>query len=439
MDQPLLPQSDAETAIRRRIYVSHSFSSWNDRVWELGSVLYVYSAYPGSLLATSLYAIARAFLLMALASRIGHYVDTNNRLKVVRQSILIQRLVVILACFTFLLILVILPHFNLINEPLKRSMLAFAMLMGCIERLCATTNNISVERDWVAVLTQHNSKFRTQLNAELRRIDLLAKMIGPIFITSLYSISQTATLIIVILMSCVSPLFEYTAIKRVYDSAPELAAPNPVLDENPPSLLSAFQTFFNHPLKLASIGNAFLYITVLSFGVSTTAYLLSCGMAAALIGWVRGISVMFELSSTFIQPKLSRTVGARIAGVYFLLEESLSLVPLLFIFWFLTDSFYLCISVILLIPFSRVGLWGFSLCYHTLLQESVEPGERGLYNAADRAILGLFELISYLITVVWSNPTDFYIPVTISVLSVVTATVIYTVFATNTTVLANYD
>lgn len=77
----------AVTKAARRLYVSHLLSTWNSRVFEFGSVLYLATIFPGTLLPMSVYAIARAASAILLSSLVGQYIDTGNRLQVVRVSI----------------------------------------------------------------------------------------------------------------------------------------------------------------------------------------------------------------------------------------------------------------------------------------------------------------------------------------------------------------
>lgn len=71
----------------RRLYVSHFLSTWNSRVFEFGAVLYLATIFPGTLLPMSVYALTRGISAIVFAPAIGHYVDTGNRLQVVRVSI----------------------------------------------------------------------------------------------------------------------------------------------------------------------------------------------------------------------------------------------------------------------------------------------------------------------------------------------------------------
>ena len=91
---PRSPDDEAEgietwsaSKTSRRLYVSHFLSTCNSRVFEFGAVLYLATIFPGTLLPMSVYAVARGLSAVFLSSLVGRYVDTADRLKVVRTSI----------------------------------------------------------------------------------------------------------------------------------------------------------------------------------------------------------------------------------------------------------------------------------------------------------------------------------------------------------------
>jgi hypothetical protein len=73
--------------ITRRLYASHFLSTWNTRVFEFGAVLYLASIFPGTLLPMSVYALTRGTSAILFSPAVGQYIDTGNRLQVVRLSI----------------------------------------------------------------------------------------------------------------------------------------------------------------------------------------------------------------------------------------------------------------------------------------------------------------------------------------------------------------
>lgn len=91
-DPPVSPEREAAehavpARIARRLYISHFLSTWNSRVFEFGAVLYLATIYPGTLRPMSVYALTRGLAAIVFAPVVGQYIDTGNRLQVVRVSI----------------------------------------------------------------------------------------------------------------------------------------------------------------------------------------------------------------------------------------------------------------------------------------------------------------------------------------------------------------
>jgi hypothetical protein len=74
-------------SVLRRLYVSHSLSAWNSRMFEFGAVLFLASIFPGTLLYASIYALVRSLAAIALSSWLGSKVDNSDRLVALRHSI----------------------------------------------------------------------------------------------------------------------------------------------------------------------------------------------------------------------------------------------------------------------------------------------------------------------------------------------------------------
>ncbi|KAG6844844.1 hypothetical protein H0H87_003275 [Tephrocybe sp. NHM501043] len=71
----------------RLLYVSHFLSTWNSRLFEFGAILFVASIFVGTLLPTSAYALTRAAAAIIFSPVVGGYIDSGNRLRIVRLSI----------------------------------------------------------------------------------------------------------------------------------------------------------------------------------------------------------------------------------------------------------------------------------------------------------------------------------------------------------------
>lgn len=131
--------------IARRLYVSHILSTWNSRVFEFGAVLYLAAIFPSTLFPLSVYAFTRGAAAIFFAPLIGQYIDTRDRLQVVRVSIMTQRLAVAASCTLFFLL-----GRNVFSDVAgKICMLTLLAFLACVEKLFAILNFVSVEKDWV--------------------------------------------------------------------------------------------------------------------------------------------------------------------------------------------------------------------------------------------------------------------------------------------------
>lgn len=129
-----------------RLYISHFLSTWNSRLFEFGAVLFLASIYPNTLLPMSIYALVRSASAILFAQSIGSWIDRGNRLKVVRFSIVGQRLAVAASCA---ILWIMEQKVGLRNTRVTDGQFALVVLLACVEKLCSVMNLVSVERDWV--------------------------------------------------------------------------------------------------------------------------------------------------------------------------------------------------------------------------------------------------------------------------------------------------
>ncbi|RGP73491.1 hypothetical protein FSPOR_2073 [Fusarium sporotrichioides] len=327
----------------RRLYVSHTLSTWNSRVFEFGSVLYLASIFPGTLMPLAVYSIIRGAAAIALSSWVGHYIDRNDRLKTVRLSIVSQRLVVAMSCGIFLILIKV----RTMSREVRIGLLAFSILMACIEKLAAIMNVVSVERDWVIVVARSDTVALRTMNSQMRRIDLVYHQV---------------------------PALQYPK------SIPHTTPLNGGNRQNPlvsikhglKKTFNDVRLYFTHPVFFPSFAVALLYCTVLSFGGVMVTYLLSSGYNSSQIAVMRTISVAFEVLATWIGPWLMKKIGPVRAGLWFLSWQLGCLSIGVSIFWRYADNVLL--STLALVGssmLSRIGLWGVDLSAQVIIQESV--------------------------------------------------------------------
>jgi solute carrier family 40 (iron-regulated transporter), member 1 len=169
-ETPLLDvENQPSTRLTRSLYVSHFLSTCNARIFEFGAVLFLADLFSGTLLPASVYALVRAASAILLSPTVGHYVDTGNRLQIVRLSIgtwfslerkmamkannlflfrnlVGQRLAVASSCSVFWILSMMQRS---IAPGTTSSLLGVLAILACIEKLCFIMNTVSVERDWV--------------------------------------------------------------------------------------------------------------------------------------------------------------------------------------------------------------------------------------------------------------------------------------------------
>ncbi|KAB5533434.1 Ferroporti-1 [Coniochaeta sp. 2T2.1] len=479
----LLPLSSASphlpSSLTARLYTSHFLSTWNSRLFEFGAVLFLADIFPSSLLPLSIYALVRSAAVILGAQIVGDVVDgaaravegsrRRRRLEVVRGSIVGGRVAVVGSCAVLLLMVRVKVGQEgggiwgrEFGERLAVIGL-FVVLVGlaCVEKLCATANLVAVERDWVVVMTDGDDVARSSLNARMRRIDLLCKLLGPLAIASIAVASTAAAIWVTLGVNLLSILPEYICIAQVYKNTPSLHRPSqtPAGDHNPPTsppplpapppstttifspisriipLPSSLSHYLYHPAFLPSISLCLLYLTVLSLSGQMVTYLLSLGFTSLQVGLIRFVSTLFELSATFVAPLLIRRIGVVRSAMWSLSWQMgwLALGAGLFF----ADAggegegmgeVGRAVGLVVGVAVSRVGLWSYDLCAQGIVQDEVEADHRGSFSTVEAAFQNLFELASYVTTIIFSRPDQFRWPVAISIAAAYVAGGLYASF-----------
>ncbi|KAI8933653.1 hypothetical protein NX059_009375 [Plenodomus lindquistii] len=423
-----------------RLYVSHTLSTWNARTFEFGAVIFLAAIFPGTLFFASCYALFRSAAAAILGSWIGNQVDNKDRLYVVRQSIVWQRVSVAISCS----ILVLMLHRGEDKDFLTYTLFAVSVILACFEKLAFVANTVAVERDWIIVVSESLGIDRQELNSTMRRIDLVCKLIAPVGIGLLDGYSTRLAIWVVFGQNALSVLIEYLAIAQVYNLVPDLqrskqdetlhlthtetphpSDPNVSAQQHqqqhhhtsPPP--NPYLSYIRNPAFLASFSLSLLYLTVLSFSSQMTTYLLTLGYTSTSISLLRLASVVLEVSATCAAPYLMSRIGAIRSGLWFINEQvaSLALAVVFFSLPYNANSTAKLAGAALVagVCISRLGLWGFDLSVQFLVQEHAPPWSRGSFSAIEMSLQNLFELLSFATTMVWYRPQDFRIPVFISV------------------------
>ncbi|KGO45212.1 Major facilitator superfamily domain, general substrate transporter [Penicillium expansum] len=291
----------------------------------------------------------------------------------------------------------------------------------------------------------------TDLNASMRRIDLFCKLLAPVFISLIDSISTRYAIWTVFTLNTASVLVEYMAIAQVYQSVPALTKtqasitqaddinsetadgphPNPsrkILHSLPESL-APWKEYIASPVFLASFALSLLYLTVLSFGATMVTYLLHTGFTSLQVSYMRIGAVAAEISGTWTAPLIMNRIGPIRSGLWFLNWQFVCVAgtAVAFVAW---DSSSRAVAGTLIagVALSRVGLWGFDLSVQFLVQENVQEHARARFSATEMALQNVFEMLSFASTIAFPLPAQFEYPVLISSGAVAVAAVCFAAY-----------
>jgi iron-regulated transporter 1 len=142
------------------------------------------------------------------------------------------------------------------------------------------------------------------------------------------------------------------------------------------SMSTSLSFYVHHEVFLPSIALSLLYFTVLSFSGQMVTYLVAVGYSSAQIGLIRTLSVLFEMSATWIAPFVASKIGPIRAGLWFINWQITWILGSVILFLHVPSSVLAASCLTGGVILSRVGLWGFDLCAQIIIQKVRElfPG-----------------------------------------------------------------
>mgnify|MGYP003573967192 CR=1 FL=1 len=207
------------------IYVNFLCSSWGDWMWLFAGGLYLVHLDEGRLRLAAGFGFAGGSCVLLFGGLIGEWVDRHPRLYVVRVALFIQNACVMLsaACVGVSLHLEAIAH-PLWAGPLRHALEAAIISTAILAQLASIAYKISIEKDWVVVVARGNKSTLANLNAVIRAIDLLAKVLAPTCVGLVMTYASLMTSAIVIASwNAVSVFLEYGMLLIVYRRVPALA------------------------------------------------------------------------------------------------------------------------------------------------------------------------------------------------------------------------
>ncbi|SPO22174.1 related to ferroportin 1 [Ustilago trichophora] len=479
--------------------IQHASSSWGFRSAEFAYPLMMVQLFTNTLLPASIYGFVTTAGAILFSNNVGRLIDTyaHTKLRTLRAMILSQKLLVgasyalFLVLFSSTLLRTEAENGGKGPQDAKANIRPWAIfgaitLLGIGVMLSNVGVSVGVEREWVTIISDGSSARLTRLNAIMRRIDLISKLVSPLFVSALTStMSYTLAAVVLLAVNAVTGVFELVFVGIVYRRFPSLAADerasiarrqgaaeNRTSDEqlataqSGKSRLNRFFTkvaksltddvrqqyrdwklFVRLPIFLTSLCISLLYMSVLSFDPTFIAYLKSETLYSdAFIAGMRAVGVVTGLIGTFLMPTMEKKIGLVRTGSYSLFAELIPLIPAVVSLWItgspndrfgLSDKRRPSWNTGLLfsgLALSRIGLWAFDLTQLAMIQTALSPEQLGPDASRKNALMALqfslqnvFDLGHYGLTLGWNRPEEFKYAATVSLAAVGAATLIYLV------------
>lgn len=140
-------------------------------------------------------------------------------------------------------------------------------------------------------------------------------------------------------------------------------------------MVPSLRIYFGHPAVIPSFALSLLYFTVLSFSGQMLTYLLASHINLWQVGVIRGVSTIFELSATWIAPRLMKRIGIVRTGLWSLSWQMTWLAGGFSWFFYYYANGYASTNLMpatglaAAVALSRVGLWGYDLSAQNIVQD----------------------------------------------------------------------
>jgi iron-regulated transporter 1 len=447
----------------QKLYLSHALTSWTDRSFEFASYLLISRLYTSSLLQSSVYGLTTTLAALVLSNQIGNWINILSRLNTFRVTLVMQKISIVVSTVLFHYLLLPSQHNHSDNSDnsngdssLQKSttsalLYAVIIVLGCTLKLSFIGNSIAIEKDWAYIISEGHLEV---LLPTMRRIDLVCKTVSPILVGFLLAIpSPLVASVVICAWTTVSAVVEYILVSQIHRDVPALyiraAAPNTPSTPTPPTLGEesnqevdeavpvSFREYIHHKTFLITLSIGMLYINVLSFGGTMTSYLVMIGYTnSTLLGIMKAVSGVMGVAGTYAMPLLAKRIGNVRTGLWSIWQLVLSLSLVLIAIAEKPpnnnkDATPTTVTSVLLfggMAASRLGLWMFDLSESLILQDYTSSSHITSITGWQFSMCNLFDLLQFVLTIVWSDPGLFVIPAGISVGVIVGAAVVYTGF-----------
>ncbi|RHY93577.1 hypothetical protein DYB35_000019 [Aphanomyces astaci] len=431
-------------------------------MWQFAVPLLLTRFFPTTLLPNVLFQLVVYIFLIVTMPHVGAFVDRTNRWHVIRTGIVGMTSMMVVSATALVSATVLHPNPNDIapSNPVANTTtdatvqfapifagtpwplytaVAVAVVASAVGQMFNDMQTLALEKDWVIELASATDTSLASWNTALLRIDMATRILSPMAFAFQMDVLQNVisyTGQVFVLVASVAgwnlllaPLVLATG-HDLYDLCPSLGNKKTHRQRyaQPPQTRSSttamWKLYLHHPTALVSLSFCLLYLTVLKDNALSTAYLLWHGTSAATVGWSMGSGAYCGVMASVVYPwLLQRWEYAETVAVASVWLYAAFLTPALFVVWWPgADN----VVLMIVIATSQFWLWTTTLAETQIMQEWVQPHQRGMINAMQHTANKGFYVALLLLGVVFADPHSFR---TLVLVSVVATTIAATGFS----------
>lgn len=421
-----------KTSLSFRLLLGRLLTRSGDQAWDFAVPIVLLKILPNHLRIAALYYLLIRFLSVLLLPRIASVIDTKERLSVVRLGLFLQFIGVLLSAFS-VYALWKLGNPNPSFTDLQFLGVFFCMVVsGLIGTLGASLMDIAIANDLAPSV--FSGQELSRFNSRFRQVDLLTEVGSPVVAGILLAASDSwiplAGFLMVVGWNLLSFIPEFGILSSVFKERPDLQKKPLRISESVSKsfiakVVDGWKEFFKQPVAPAMMAYALLWLSVLSpHGVLLTGFLQDgWRLPEWVIGIFRGSGAFFGLAATVLFPFVLKFTDVKKASLVFLSFQALAVVTA-YIF-FLNSGPIGQNGFLILILFSRIGLYGFSLGEMQIRQEGIPKEIRGEVNGFANALTGVATLVLFGAGASLPTTEDFGYLVIMSVICVLLALIMY--------------
>jgi len=403
-----------------------------DQAWDFAVPIVLLKLLPDHLRIAALYYLLIRLFGVFLIPRVASVIDTKDRMSVVRIGLFLQFVGVLLGAIS----VYTLWSLGTLNPSFMDSqflgVFLFLVVSGLVGSLGASLMDIAIANDLAPSVFSGQDLAR--FNSRFRQVDLATEVGSPVVAGLLLAVSDLwiplMGFFLIAVWNLLSFFPEYGILRTVFRDRPDLLNKPLVVSEGVSQtflrkIIEGWNEFFKQPVAPAMIAYALLWLSVLSpHGVLLTGFLQDgWKLPEWVIGIFRGSGAFFGLAATILFPWVLKLTNVRIASGLFIGFQAIMVLAAYGLFQ-AGDSIGQN-GFLVLILFSRIGLYGFSLGEMQIRQECIAQTVRGKVNGFANALTGIATLALFSAGAALPSTDDFEYLVLMSVLCVFAALVIF--------------